>query len=124
MVRTEVIRKVGLLAEEIFLYWDDPEFCARVRQAGYRLGVAPEAKVWHKTSSTTGMETPFYHFHMNRSAMIYMRKHVASPLFPCLVGGLGRFTKRLLNRQFACARATLRGMWDGWTTPLLPPTMV
>ncbi len=38
----------GLLSTDYFLYWEDVDWCFRVRQLGYRLAYVPSAIVWHK----------------------------------------------------------------------------
>jgi GT2 family glycosyltransferase len=48
LVRQEVIQTVGLFDEEYFCYWDETDYCYRVREAGYRIIYAPHAKIWHK----------------------------------------------------------------------------
>lgn len=50
LIRAEVTDKVGLFDDSYFLYWDDAEYCARVRKAGYRLMYAGQARVWHKAA--------------------------------------------------------------------------
>jgi hypothetical protein len=53
-VRANVFRKVGLLPEDYFLYYEDAAFCLRVQRAGYALYIVPQAKIWHKVSQTMG----------------------------------------------------------------------
>lgn len=47
MVRTEVMRKIGIMPEENFLYWDDTEWGYRCNLAGYRVAAYGRARVWH-----------------------------------------------------------------------------
>lgn len=47
------LQKVGLFDENYFFYYDDWDFCIRVRRAGFRIFFAPEAKMWHKVSVST-----------------------------------------------------------------------
>jgi GT2 family glycosyltransferase len=50
MIRADVIRQVGMLDERFFAYYEETEWCARVRKAGYEIHIIPEAKIWHKNS--------------------------------------------------------------------------
>lgn len=47
LVRREVIDRVGLYPEEYFLYWEEVDYCTRVRKAGFRLAEIPSARIWH-----------------------------------------------------------------------------
>lgn len=54
IVRNEVFRKVGLLDEGFYLYWEDADFCQRVKKQGYRVTYNPDVAVWHKVSASSG----------------------------------------------------------------------
>ncbi len=58
LIRKEVIEKIGYLDEKFFTTAEDSEYCIRAKMAGYRIFFIPEAKVWHKVSSSTGGEDP------------------------------------------------------------------
>lgn len=47
MIRQEVIKEVGLMDEEYFLYLEDVDWCYRMRQAGWSIYVLPTAKITH-----------------------------------------------------------------------------
>ena len=46
-VRAEVVRRVGLLDERFFLYFEDNDWCLRIRRAGYRVVYDPRWQVIH-----------------------------------------------------------------------------
>jgi GT2 family glycosyltransferase len=54
IVRREVMEQVGLLNERYFAYFEDAEWCVRVRRAGYRVVAVPGAQVWHRGSTASG----------------------------------------------------------------------
>jgi len=54
LVRRAVFARVGLLDERSFLYSEEPEWCWRVRRAGWRVGYIPAALVWHHEGASTG----------------------------------------------------------------------
>jgi GT2 family glycosyltransferase len=47
IIRREVLQRVGLLDEGFFMYFDDPDYCTRVRRAGWKIGHCPAATVTH-----------------------------------------------------------------------------
>jgi len=47
LVRTEAFTQVGGFDEGYFLHFEDADLCLRLRQAGWRLGHAADARVFH-----------------------------------------------------------------------------
>lgn len=54
LVRNDVFEKVGFLNENLFLYWEDAEFCTRAKFTGVKTVYFPDAYIWHKVSVSTG----------------------------------------------------------------------
>lgn len=54
LVRRAVFEAVGLLDERLFLYAEEPEWCWRVRRAGWRVRYVPGAEVRHHEGTSTG----------------------------------------------------------------------
>lgn len=52
IVRPQAARQVGLLSEELFMYGEDLEWCWRMRQAGWRIGVCAATTFSHGASSS------------------------------------------------------------------------
>ena len=67
LVRTEAVRKTGLLDETNFIYWDDIEWAYRMSRAGYETTVLPSSRAWHKMgASNSGNTVSTYYFWRNR----------------------------------------------------------
>ncbi len=47
LVRTPLVRKLGMMKEKLFIYWDDMEWCARFKKAGYRVMASNTSIVYH-----------------------------------------------------------------------------
>lgn len=54
LIRREVFEKIGLLDKELFLYWEDTDFCQRAIRSDFDVMYYPETAVWHKVSSSAG----------------------------------------------------------------------
>jgi GT2 family glycosyltransferase len=52
IVRPEAVRDVGPLREHFFMYGEDIEWCWRMRQAGWRIGVCADTRFVHQRSSS------------------------------------------------------------------------
>ncbi len=76
MIPLEVVKKVGLMAEIYFLYYEELDWGARIRAAGYELWYVHNSTVMHKESISTGRLTPFKTYYMNRARILYLRRNV------------------------------------------------
>lgn len=47
VIRREVLSKIGLLDDMIFMYAEDTEYCIRAKKAGFKIGWTNEAKIKH-----------------------------------------------------------------------------
>jgi GT2 family glycosyltransferase len=52
LVRRAVFEEVGLFDEAYFFYFEDADLCRRAGAAGWRLAVAPEARVTHRIGAS------------------------------------------------------------------------
>lgn len=76
LVRRESAEQVGYLDPDFFVYYDECDFCRRLRDAGWRVLYAPAARAFHHDQLATdlGAGLPrIVEFHRNRD--LYMRKH-------------------------------------------------
>lgn len=115
LISRPALEAVGLLDEGIFLYWDDPEYCWRLRQAGWKLAVAGESKVWHKGMTAYGSRSPRLDTFFNASAARFFSRY--SPISPISiwVGVSLRMAKRLVIADWERARAVWVGAKQGRT---------
>lgn len=54
LVRSDVLKKVGLFDEKYFLYYEDSDLSMRVKRKGFSILYVPTAVVWHKNAGSTG----------------------------------------------------------------------
>lgn len=47
MIREDVIKKIGLLDEALFMYAEDVDFCIRTHRAGFKIGWTNRAEIMH-----------------------------------------------------------------------------
>lgn len=56
------LKKVGLMDENFFIYFDDVEWCTRFANSGYNVLSSPRSKVWHKEGGRNKKNTlPVYY---------------------------------------------------------------
>ncbi len=108
LIRTEALRKTGLLPEEFGIYLDDLDLCLRLWNAGYSLWSCPEAVVRHKFSATLGQGDRARHkyFLNTRNRFWLMLRNFPLSKLP------GVFPALLLGEIRALGRACLdRAFW-------------
>ncbi|MCF8302738.1 MAG: glycosyltransferase family 2 protein [Bacteroidales bacterium] len=76
MVRVEVAKKLGLMSNAFFLYYEELDWGFRIRQAGYKIYYVHNSIIYHKESVSTGKLSPLKTYYLNRSRLLYMRRNV------------------------------------------------
>ncbi len=80
MVRAEVVDKIGILPEENFLYWDDTEWCAGCREAGYKIACVGNALAVHAMGAKKEAVTTFPTYYAWRNWLRYFMRHTPDKL--------------------------------------------
>jgi GT2 family glycosyltransferase len=83
LVRKEAMDQVGLMAENFFLYYEEFDWCDRIKRAGYEIWIEPRALIYHKESVSVGKTSGLKEFFMNRNRILYIRRN--APLMPRLI---------------------------------------
>jgi GT2 family glycosyltransferase len=118
LIPAAAFRNVGLLDERLGMYYEDTDFSARARKAGYRILVQPASVIYHTGgSSGGGSGSAFMHYYATRNRPYVVRKHVSTGRF--VVFGAYFLTTRLLkivdyalHRQWRLARVQLMALRD------------
>lgn len=75
-----VINDVGLFNERYFLYFEDLDYCLRVKDLGYSIRINPAVVAEHKTSSGSGLfRRTLYQW---RSHLVFVLLHLPYPALP------------------------------------------
>jgi GT2 family glycosyltransferase len=102
LVPVATVGKIGLIAEEYFMYGEDVDYSLRIRQAGLKLLYAPEARVWHKGGASIGHRSPRHDYYAVRNAL-----HLVAKYYP----RLKPVTMTHLMYQVVLPKI-VRGQWD------------
>lgn len=76
MVPMEVIKKVGLMSYIFFLYYEEADWCYRIKNAGYKIFFVHSSLVLHKQSITTGKLSPLKIYYLTRNRIVFMRRNI------------------------------------------------
>lgn len=72
LVRRAVIEAIGGIDERFFIYWEETEWCVRAGRAGWRLVVAPAARVWHKGVQRNYRPKPSVTYYSTRNRLLML----------------------------------------------------
>jgi len=83
LVKIAVIKKVGLLDNRFFIYFEDADWSIRMTKLGYKLGVVPKSIIYHHSSgsnkknntSNEGNLSPYAHYLNVRNHIYLIKKH-------------------------------------------------
>ncbi|MEI6125261.1 MAG: glycosyltransferase family 2 protein [Pseudomonadota bacterium] len=75
LIRRCVFESIGFFDEAFFMYGEDVDFCHRAAGRGFRMGIIPDAAIYHKTGSSAGHNSFFYEHHVNRAHLVLSKKN-------------------------------------------------
>lgn len=76
LIKKSVIEEVGYLPEEYFMYYEDFDYCIKVRDKGFKLAYVSKSKVYHKISASTGgEESAFSLEYGSRNRKLLLKKY-------------------------------------------------
>lgn len=119
LVRAATIEMVGLIDPDYFAYYEDVDWCWRMKQRGYRIVYVPAAKMWHKASlSLDGEYSPKVMYMRGSRSVIFMRKHAGLHqwikfLSLTALSYLPLLLVRSLQGKGRGAMTKGKGIWDG-----------
>lgn len=53
LIKCEAIKKIGILNDKLFAYFEDVDWCLRAKEKGYDVVYAPGSTIWHKGGETS-----------------------------------------------------------------------
>ena len=121
LVNIEVIKKVGLLDNRFFAYFEDADWSIRMTNLGYKLGVVPESIIYHLKSGSTkknntfneGYLSPYAHYLNVRNHIYLIKKH-------SFFNSIGSWTYQILKITsysiyfiLRCRFEKLKMVWQG-----------
>lgn len=110
----------GFDAVRFPFYFEDVDLCLRLRDAGYRLVLVPDAQALHRGGATAGLRGSFASYHAARGQLALCRVHPSAHPLALAVAALASSATLLRSGdapRLVRARALLRGLRDGWKVP-------
>lgn len=74
-ISQKVLRRVGMLNEDFFLYEEDADYCYRIIESGFDILYVPNSVIYHKVSSSTGTGSPMSQYYSVRNKYSLIKMH-------------------------------------------------
>ncbi len=117
LVPMRVIEEVGMMADVFFLYYEEHDWAAHIKGAGYRIFYQGKSLVYHKESISTVKDSPFQIYYLMRGRILFARRNtkgvnkLISLLYIYLIT-LPRITLQfLVRRRFDLIWAYWKAVW-------------
>lgn len=101
--RAAVVAHAGYLPEEYFMYFEETEWCTRIRRLGYSLRYVPKSIVRHHFAPNK-MQDAFGVYYYNRNSRLFWYRH-------------GTLTQRVSLIVDTCCRAFPRALYAFYKAP-------
>ncbi|MBO9730975.1 MAG: glycosyltransferase family 2 protein [Chitinophaga sp.] len=79
MVSAAAVKKVGIMPEIYFLYYEEFDWCEQFKRHGYKIYYQYKSLIYHKESMTTGKNSPLKTYYITRNRILFMRRNVKLP---------------------------------------------
>jgi GT2 family glycosyltransferase len=126
MVKSSVIKEVGVLDDLYFAYFEDVDWSLRMKKAGYTLEIVPTSRIYHeagassksKTAGSEGFLDPRVHYLNVRNQLFQLRKYAYFPYgliaWPYHLGKIGLYALYFIGRgRWKKLKAIGLGLRDG-----------
>jgi len=129
MIRASVLKKIGLLKEGFFIYYEDVDLSFRIKLAGYSLGYEPSSVIYHiagmshksKEKGKEGFVSPKVHFLNARNKIWFLKQHTPFWAAPSVIlfqafyfFSIGFYF--IFRARWQKWKAWNKGIWEGLTT--------
>jgi hypothetical protein len=121
LVSMESIKKVGMMAENFFLYYEEHDWAEHMRKAGYKIYFQGKSLILHKESISTVKESPFQIFYLTRGRIMYARRNnkgyvkLLSILYLYIIAIPKQALQFLLKGRADLSIASWKSVWWHWT---------
>ncbi len=113
-VSKDILKKCGLLDEDYFLYWEETDYCFRLKSMGIKLKWNSNLVVYHKIGSSTDIKSKFTEYYSTRNTIKFLKKWYPKRLpiiFLCNL--LLKIFNRIRRKQFDRIKLIIKSSFEG-----------
>ena len=79
LIHRDIFEKVGYFDERYFMYFEDADFCRRVKDLGFEIWCVPGARVWHKISLSARRDRSYSRYQRIFNQVRFYHEHKHGP---------------------------------------------
>ena len=117
LIKREAIKKVGLMPEDYFLYYEELDWSMMFTRAGYKIWYDPACTIYHKESQSTGQNSPLRTNYITRNRLLLVKrnwhgiyKYLAYCYLTCIVAPRD-IIKYTLKGRLDLSKAVCQGLF-------------
>lgn len=107
LISANVLKDVGVLCEDYFLYYEEIDYCLRAKSFGYRIYCATESIVYHKEGAST-KKSIFSDYYWVRNRILIAKKFYPASILPVYLSLFITFLNRVRRKEFLKAKNVLK----------------
>ena len=119
LVRMVAVDQVGNFDERFYLNWEDVDWCVRMRDEGWDIGVVPSARIYHKVGRSQWKLHGRSCYYSVRNSLLFSAKHAGLGYLSSAFLVMWRHFREILRRSGAGRREILDGALDGFFDHLM-----
>jgi GT2 family glycosyltransferase len=77
MITRKALDAAGPMPENFFLYFEEMDWCERIKKAGFKIWIDARASIYHKESISVGKNSSLKEYFMNRNRILFIRRNAA-----------------------------------------------
>lgn len=85
LIKKEVFSKINLLDKNIYLYYEDTDFCVRAKKSGYQIFNTSYSLLWHKSGVSSKKINGTLEYYSARNLFSFMKKYANKKQFYCFL---------------------------------------
>lgn len=110
-----VFKATGGFSDDFFMYWEENDFCVRLRKHGYKILFVPDAKIIHDSGHSTKQTFLPMEIEKHRSQKIFMEKHHPGLARVNRIFGILAYSWRLLGSLLLFRTNKVKQFWALFT---------
>ncbi len=112
LAKASMIREIGTMSEDYFLYWEDVDWNARAARHNWKILFVPGSRVWHKVSSSITDRSRLQSYYFMRGGLLFFQRHAPRQLVIFLLRVMSFAVSRYRAGQSAVVQGYLKGTGD------------
>ena len=85
LIKNKVIKDIGVLDPDYFLYYEDVDWCLRAQKKGYEIFYVPKSIIWHKIPLGKDRSLKSYYYGNRNSFLLIKKNNESNGILFCYV---------------------------------------